>query len=306
MSKLVEKCMLIQLNEHCSNQDLMPGYQSAYRANYSCETSILKLCNDILWAMERQDITALVALDLSVAFDTVDLSVLLNVLHNQFGITGNALNWYDTYLRPRQCYVEITGSRSQSRMIDFSVPQGSCAGPVLYSIYASTLQTVIPEGIDLNGFADDHNVKEAFKAGNKVDEEEVISDLEMCITRINNWVNVNRLKMNTDKMEFILFGSRYHLPKCKTRSINICGDIVVKSSKIKLLGVWLDENLSFKSQINIKCRTAMYNLQQIRNIRKVLSVGACQTLVHGLVTSHLDYVNAIYCGLPDSDIRKLQ
>ena len=155
--------MLIQLNEHCSNQDVMLGYQSAYRANYSCKTSILKLCNDILWAMERQEITALVALDPSVAFETVDHSVLLNVLHNQFGITGNALNWYDTYLRPCQCYVEITGSRSQSRMIDFSVPQGSCAGPVLYSIYASTLQTVIPEGIDLNDFADDHNVKKHSK-----------------------------------------------------------------------------------------------------------------------------------------------
>ena len=66
-----------------------------------------------------------------------------------------------------------------------------------------------------------------------------------------------------DKMELILFGSRYHLPKHETSSINICGDIAVKSSKIKLLGVWLDENLSFKSHINIKCRTAMYNLQQI-------------------------------------------
>ena len=153
---------------------------------------------------------------------------------------------------------------------------------------------------------DDHNVKKGFKAGNKVDEEEVISDLEMCTTRINNWMNVNRLKMNMDKIGFILFGSRYHLPKCETSSINICGDTVVKSSKIKLLGVWLDENLSFKSQINIKCRTAMYNLQWIRNIRKVPSVGACKTLVHGLVTLHLDYVNALYCGLPDSDIRKLQ
>ena len=83
MSKLVEKCMLIQLNEHCSNPDLMLSYQSAYRANYSCETSILKLCNDILRAMERQEITALVALDLSTAFDAVNHSVLLNVLHNQ-------------------------------------------------------------------------------------------------------------------------------------------------------------------------------------------------------------------------------
>ena len=85
----------------------------------------------------------------------------------------------------------------------------------------------------------------------------------MCTTRINNWMNVNRLKMNMDKTEFILFGSRYRLPKCDTRCINICGDTVVKSSKIKLLSVWLDENLSFRFHIDIKCQTAMYNLQQI-------------------------------------------
>ena len=81
--------------------------------------------------------------------------------------------------------MEITGSRSQPRSIDFTVLQGSPAGPVLYSAYASTLQTVIPEGIDLNGFADDHNVKKSFGAGNKVDEKAVISDLESCTTRIN-------------------------------------------------------------------------------------------------------------------------
>ena len=176
--------------------------------------------------------------DLSTAFDTVNHSVLLNVLHNQFGITGKALNWYDTYLRPHQCYMEITGSRSQPKLIDFSVPQGSCAGPVLYSAYARTLQTVIPEGTDLNGFADDHNVKKSFGAGNKVDEEAVISDLELCTTRINEWMNINRLKMNTDKTGFILFGSRY-LPKCETISINICGDTVVKSNKIKLVHGWM-------------------------------------------------------------------
>ena len=82
--------------------------------------------------------------------------------------------------------------------------QGSCAGPVLYLIYTSTLQTVIAEGIDLNGFVDNHNVKKSFGAGNKVDEKEVISGLEWCTTRIHEWMNVNRLKINTDNTEFIL------------------------------------------------------------------------------------------------------
>ena len=161
-------------------------------------------------------------------------------------MAAKSIYLYDVYLRPHQCYVEITRSRSQPRSIDFSVPQGSCARPVLYSAYASTLQTVILEGIDLNSFIDDHNVKKSFGAGNKVDEKAVISDLESCTTRINEWMNVNRLKMNMVKTEFILFGSRYHLPKCETMSINICGDKMVKSNKMKLLGAWLDENLSFK------------------------------------------------------------
>ena len=82
MSKLVRKCMLIQFNKHCKSQNLMLSYQSAYRANHSCETSLLRLCNTIHWVMEKQGIMALVALDLSTAFDMFNHSVLLSMLHN--------------------------------------------------------------------------------------------------------------------------------------------------------------------------------------------------------------------------------
>ena len=83
-------------------------------------------------------------------------------------------------------------------------------------------------------------LKKSFGAGNKVNEKAVVLDLELCTTRINDWMNINRLKMKTDMTEFILFGSRYHLPKCETMSISICGDTVVKSNKIKLLGaIWI-------------------------------------------------------------------
>ena len=56
----------------------------------------------------------------------------------------------------------------------------------------------------------------------------------------------------------------------------------------------------------MKCHTAVFNLQKIRHIRQILTIGACQTLVLGLVISHLDYANALYIGLPDCDIAKLQ
>ena len=112
--------------------------------------------------------------------------------------------------------------------------------------------------------------------------------------------------MNTEKKEFIIFGSGQNLSKCSTENINVCGDIVECSNKIRLLGTWLDTGLTFKHQISMKCHTAMFNLQKIRQIRSVLTTDACQTLVFGLVTSQLDYANALYIGLQDYDLARLQ
>ena len=119
-------------------------------------------------------------------------------------------------------------------------------------------------------------------------------------------MNQNRLKMNSEKTKIILFGSLQHLHKCSIKSINVCGNLVKCSEKIRLLGTWLDQSLTFKHHINMKYHTAMFNLQKIRHIRQVLTIDSCWTLVFGLVTSHLDYANALYIGLPDFDIAKPQ
>ena len=90
LSKVLEKAVLKQFNEHVESQNLSPDYQSAYRQGFSCETALVKLTNDILWAMEHQKVTAMIAIDLSAAFDTVDNDILL-VLQKQYGISGNGL-----------------------------------------------------------------------------------------------------------------------------------------------------------------------------------------------------------------------
>ena len=116
----------------------------------------------------------------------------------------------------------------------------------------------------------------------------------------------NRLRMNPTKTEFIYFGSRQQLRKCTAKTININGEIITRAQKVRYLGVELDEQLSFSDHITAKCKTAMYGLQKIRNIRHLLTQDACHTLVLGTVISHLDYANAIFIGLPDTQIRKLQ
>ena len=263
LAKLVGKCMLLQFNELCSMNSLLPSYQSAYRKFYSCETSLLKMTNNLLNEMENQRVPALVVMDFSAAFDMVDHKILLDVLSSQYGIEGKALRWFDTYLRHHFCQVDIKGARSSIHSLDFSVPQGSCTGPILYTVYASTLQYQNSEGMDLNGFADDHSINKSFNPNDRDEELRTIELLESSLGNINSWMNLNRLQMNTSKTEFMTMGSGKQLTKCVTNNITACNDIVEKSEIIRLLGIWIDSNLNFKTNVIKKSQTAMLNIFKI-------------------------------------------
>ena len=107
---------------------------------------------------------------------------------------------------------------------------------MLYSVYASSLKTEIPVSVRLNAFADDHSLNYAFKANNREQEVETMNCLKQCMLNVNRCMNQNRLKMNIDKTEFIIFGSQQNLLKCSTKNINVCGNIVEGSDKIRLPG----------------------------------------------------------------------
>ena len=76
---------------HCDKYQLIPDFQSAHRNGYSTEANLIKLCNDLLWAMEKQEVMMVVLLDLSAAFDTVDHDLLLSIFKKKFRIKDKAL-----------------------------------------------------------------------------------------------------------------------------------------------------------------------------------------------------------------------
>ena len=309
ISKIVEKVALDQFNNHCQEFKLVPEYQSAYRKHHSCETSLVKLVNDILWGMENQLVTAIVILDLSAAFDTVDHDLLVDVLEKRFGITGTARKWYESYLRPRSFRVEVGKERSQPRQLDYSVPQGSIQGAFLFVAYASTLEEIVNKNtLELNGFADDHSVRRMFrpsKLGHR-DELETIAIIEESMLDIKSWMDQVRLKMNDSKTEFIYFGWPSQLDKCITQHINVNGEHIEKAEITKYLGAYLDSKLDFKEHIKTKCKAAMLNIFRIRAARKSLTRSTCNKLMVTLVLSHLDYANSLLGKLPSSSISKMQ
>ena len=140
----------------------------------------------------------------------------------------------------------------------------------------------------------------------KSSEECAVSVLQQCFSNLRTWMDENRLKLNVDKTETIITGSRQQLLKCDKQSIGLGDQDIVISDCIKYLGVLLDSKVSLKKQIQSKCKTAVFNLLRIKQIRHLLTEDACHSLVRGLVLSHLDYCNAIYAGLPNVELDKLQ
>ena len=108
--------------------------------------------------------------------------------------------------------------------------------------------------------------------------------------------------MNNQKTKFIMYGNKAQLSKCSTKYIKIGDGIIGDSDMINPLGIYIDNNLSFKEHIQKKCKVAMYNLHHIGSLHEYLNNKTTQTLIYGLVTSHLDYINATFSTLPASTI----
>ena len=107
------------------------------------ETALLSIKNDIHLSLFRGEATALVLLDLSAAFDTIDHSTLLSCLLNWFGVGGSALKWFSSYLKERFQSVKIGSTLSDLQKLLFGLPQDSVLGPLLFSLYTSPLSTLI-------------------------------------------------------------------------------------------------------------------------------------------------------------------
>ena len=208
------------------------------------------------------------------------------------------LKLLDNYLRPRHCNMEVNGHFLSNRQLAFSVPQGSCAGQMLFTAYSSTMPEVIPKQISIYGYADDHGLKKSNRPVQH-EEEETIKQLEMCVVEIEEWMDTNRLHMNSKKTEYITFGSSKQFMKNNVKSININGDPIASITCIRYLGVWADQQLAQK------CKTAMLNMQRLKKIWKFLIQEAACVIAQGLIISDLDYCNSIYAGLPASTIAPL-
>ena len=263
ISKLLEGVVCLQIQEHLYKQNMLPQYQSSYWANYSTETLLLKLIDDVLKGMEAQEVTAPVALDLNAAYDTVDHELLLVILRSHFGIYGIPLTWIKSYLDKRSFQVEVGSTLSEPIDVPYAVQQGSLLGPVLFVCYIATLQNIIQDtSSSLLGYADDHTVHNSFLP---IDEHLALENLSVVTDKTRNWMKHSFLKMNDSKMEIVIFGTRNQCNTITTTAIDVGDTTVNISPDLTYLGVLFDHNLMLKSYILSKAKKASYYLYSMTN-----------------------------------------
>ena len=143
ISKLCERIVANPLDDYLVVNNLVEKFQSAYRRFHSTETALLRVHNDILSSLNEKKMVALVLPDLSAAFDTLNHNILLKRLSTRFGIKDRALRWIQSYLKDRTQRVTVAGIESHPIKLDIGVPQGSVLGPLLFTLYTSSLADVI-------------------------------------------------------------------------------------------------------------------------------------------------------------------
>ena len=143
MSKIKEKAVANQLLEHKEKYSMRETMQSAYRKSYSTDTAILKIHNDILRVMDNGECTLLVMLDLSASFDMVDHPILVKRLNNTFGVQGHGLDWMTFYLLNRTEQICIHNLLSDTKTLNYNIPQGSIFGPDFYSDFSEPVGDIV-------------------------------------------------------------------------------------------------------------------------------------------------------------------
>jgi hypothetical protein len=314
ISKLLERVVLNQLNEHLSSNDLHCPVQSGYRPHHSCETLLVRMTDDINKEIQCGNIVLVVLLDLSAAFDTIDHEILLEKLLTDYNISGKALGWMKSYLEDRYFCVKIDDTISSLLELLFGVPQGSLLGPILFILYIKALQEIAAKyGLNVQFYADDSQLYISFSPMHPSDLADVKDRINKCLEEVKIWMVNNFMKLNEDKTELLVIGKPRVL-----KEFNLDIDISLqfgketitptecKGDSWKSLGVKLDASLSMSRQINNVRQKCSWTMMNMRTIGYYLDEGVKLMMVKQLVISKLDYCNSLYMNLPKTRLNKLR
>ena len=278
-SKILERIVYTCTSKFFDNHNILSDSQFGFREKHSTSHAILQLLDKISNSIDDSSHTLGIFLDLSKAFDTVNHKILLSKLAH-YGIRGIALEWFRSYLTKRHQFVSINGCVSSLAEISHGVPQGSILGPLLFSIYindfdkSSNLLSFILFADDSNLFYTHSNLNVLFDTVNSE------------LNNISSWIRANKLSLNIKKTSFMLFSKKVtHHPQI----VYIDNNQIPRTDCLKFLGLYIDQDLSWKQHVNYLCKIISRNVGIINKLKHFFPREVLVTLYNALILPYINY-----------------
>ena len=286
--RIFEKLMYKRLKSFIDMNDIFFNSQYGFRENHSTQHAILDILSKIQNNMDKGLYSCGIFIDLKKAFDTVDHTILLYKLHH-YGFRGIINNWFASYLSGRTQSTQIGSSAvSRKERIVCGVPQGSVLGPLLFLIYVNDMYRSSNK-FEFYLFADDTNLLLAEK---DLKNLEIIANEELF--NLYEWLNSNKLSLNTAKSNFVLFHSYQrklrHEVNLKIFDNNSKQLVSLeRKTYVKYLGVLIDGSLSWKYHIDYISTKISKGIGIIARLRHLVPFTTLLNYYRSLIEPYISY-----------------
>ena len=301
VSKIFEKIIYNQLYAYLNNNNLLNNCQSGFWSLHSTLTALLEATNNWSLNIDNGLINGVIFIDLKKAFDAIDHNILLSKL-STYGMDENSLKWFEWYLDKRSQRCNVNGYISGTNQITCGVHQGSILGPLLFLIYINDLPNCLSKATP-RMYADDTSISLAASHITMLEAE-----MNDEIRKLNCWLIANKLSLNIAKTEFMLIGSRQRLQTQNNQHVEIQveGKIIKQVEETKSLGVYIDNNLSWKKHVDETSKKVSCGIGALKRLRPFISTDTAIKIYRSLIQPHFEYCSTVGDGISGHLSEKLQ
>lgn len=301
---MFDKIVFKQVQAFINKNDILDTHQSGYREGFSTETALIKVIDDLKQALDRKELSILVLLDFSKAFDKVDHILLVSILKS-LSLSDNVTGWFKDYLTERKLVVKMEERTAAGSMLRRGIPQGSTLSALLFSLFINRLSESI-HFCKYMLYADDVQI---YLHGTQAEIYEMVNKVNSDLQTISIWCNEHGLSLNLNKCQAMLIGNSRVTDKVKEFGLPrvTLNDVALPYVKsVKSLGVIIEDTLKWDKQVQNVCRKVSFAIYRLRNCPIPLSQSLRKILAQSLIQPQLNYCSSVYGTLNKTLTAKLQ